>query len=155
MATILGGFRWHSGFLCVADKDLAGASRAHCGAGPLMTDLLASELEFICAGPPVGKRRHPCKRQVVLWAAAGPPEVNWQAETCNISQGGVGLHCDRPFDTGLLLLLRVENPTPRPAWRLVGRVIHATPRGPGLWLVGCQLTNILSATELEAILEEG
>jgi PilZ domain len=119
-----------------------------------MIEILDGELDALCSLTVVGKRRHTCTRCVRIYLTAGPREVSWMAKTQNISQGGVALVTTRPFDPGLTLIIEVEMSGRPDHCRLEGLVIHATPKGPNLWLVGCKLTTLLNASELQEFLDD-
>jgi hypothetical protein len=73
-------------------------------------------------------------------------EGQWPATVRDISAGGVGLLLPRRFEPGVLLA--VELPEGCPAGSVLARVAHATVRGGGEWLVGCQFLTPLDEDEL-------
>lgn len=72
------------------------------------------------------------------------------AEVCDLSLGGVKLALPRPLPDGTLLfidLMGMEVPV-----EFLARVVHASERDGGGWLVGCQFERVLSQDELLLIL---
>lgn len=118
-----------------------------------MIEMLNGQLDALCSIPVIGKRRHPCSRRVLVSLAAGPRELCWLAQTQNISQEGLAVMSSRPFDPGIVLAFDIELAGPTKKRHLEGLVIHATPRDENLWLVGCKLSTVLSANELQEFLE--
>ena len=65
--------------------------------------------------------------------------VLWEAIVRNISSDGIGLLLGRRFEPGVLLAIEVTDKNDGPMPLLLARVIHATARPEGGWLIGCCL----------------
>jgi len=119
-----------------------------------MFEIMDGELDALCSIPTVGKRRHTCVRRVLIHLSAGPSEVSWLANTQNISREGLAVVAALPFEPGSLLTFEVERSLRPGHCRLEGLVIHATPKGPNQWLVGCKFSTVLTERELQDFLDE-
>ena len=119
-----------------------------------MFEILDGELDALCPISVVGKRRHTCVRRVLILLADGAPDCMLLAKTQNISQEGIAVVVARPIAVGLLLKFQIERTMRRGHEFLEGMVVHATPRGPNQWLVGCKLSATLSHADLEHFLDE-
>lgn len=70
----------------------------------------------------------------------------------DLSAGGAGLLLPRQVGPGGLVTLELRNRTQN-SWLLkLLRVVHATPKSAGQWLVGSAFTQALTAEELAAVL---
>jgi hypothetical protein len=78
-------------------------------------------------------------------------ESSWEAIVRNISSDGIGLLLGRRFEPGVLLAIEVTDKNDGPMPLLLARVIHATARPEGGWLIGCCLLNTLTDDEVEAL----
>ncbi len=119
-----------------------------------MFEILDGELDALCPISVVGKRRHTCVRRVLIQSADSAPDGFLLGNTQNISQEGIAVVVARPIQVGLVLRFQVEKSARAGHNLLEGVVVHATPRGPNQWLVGCKLSATLSQTELEQFLDE-
>ena len=97
-----------------------------------------------------GFRSLSIQRQRILSSASGPV-VNRPGEAIvrNISSDGVGLLLSRRFEPGVLLVIDVLDKNEGQTRLLLARVIHATARPEGGWLIGCCLLNILTDNEVQ------
>jgi c-di-GMP-binding flagellar brake protein YcgR len=77
-------------------------------------------------------------------------EAGW-AVLRDISAGGVGLLLSERLAPGSVVLIRLGDSLPEGAQTRLARVVHATARRSGAWLVGCEFTPPLSEEELAAI----
>jgi hypothetical protein len=95
--------------------------------------------------------RFPCPQQSARPAWAVIDNEPHGALIMNFSLGGVGLLLSKRIQPGTPLRIRVggraENPTP-----LAARVIHATAREDGFWVLGCAFEERLSVGELRTFL---
>jgi hypothetical protein len=119
-----------------------------------MIEMLDGELDALISMPTVGKRRHPCSRRVRFYPAKGASTAGWSAWSRNISQEGFAVVSNRPFEPGQLLTFEVESENSSRLYRFDGQVVHATSIGAHQWLVGCRLSHVLSAQELQQFLDE-
>ncbi len=78
-------------------------------------------------------------------------ESSWEAVIRNISTDGIGLLLGRRFEPGVLLALDVTDKIEGQVRLLLARVIHATARPEGGWLIGCCLLNTLTDDEVQAL----
>jgi hypothetical protein len=94
--------------------------------------------------------RFPGRRLTPARLAASCPDRR-TAWVYNASADGIGLLLPRPLAAAAVLdidLITASGAT----LVLRGRVVHATPRIDGRWLVGCQLDAPLTGDELQALL---
>jgi len=70
----------------------------------------------------------------------------------DISATGIGLLSRAPVPPCTFLFIELQSMLDGTARRLRARVIHATRQGNGSWLLGCVLTDELSAKELQGLL---
>ncbi len=70
----------------------------------------------------------------------------------DISATGLGLISRTPIPPSTFLFVELQDIAGGITRRLRARVVHATRQANGLWLLGCLLTNELSAKELEGLL---
>jgi hypothetical protein len=66
----------------------------------------------------------------------------------DVSQGGIALVVNRPFQPGTLL--SVELPTAEEGSAALACVVHVRPRGEGEWLLGCNFARELADADLRA-----
>jgi hypothetical protein len=69
----------------------------------------------------------------------------------DISSTGIGLLTPRRYERGTALFIQVQDDGPEMPPMLVAKVMHVTAAEDGGWLVGCELTRSLSATDLEGL----
>jgi PilZ domain len=119
-----------------------------------MFETLDGELDALCPISVVGKRRHTCVRRVLIQSADSTPDGFLLGNTQNISQEGIAVVVARPIQVGLVLKFQIARTVRFGHNLLEGVVVHATPRGPTQWLVGCKLSVTLSQSELEQFLDE-
>jgi hypothetical protein len=75
---------------------------------------------------------------------------SFSAEVHDLSQGGIGLVFDQTLDPGTLLfidLLGMEVPV-----EFLAKVIHATARPQGGYVIGCEFDRPLTPDEMNAVL---
>jgi hypothetical protein len=65
----------------------------------------------------------------------------WPAVLLDVSAAGVGVLSARPAGKGELLSVRLPATGGSPPSSFVCRVVHASSRPAGLWLLGCALTD--------------
>jgi hypothetical protein len=78
-------------------------------------------------------------------------ESSWEATVRNISSHGVGLLLGRRFEPGVLLAIEVADQSDGQMRLLLARVVHATARPEGGWLIGCCLLNSLTDDEVQSL----
>jgi hypothetical protein len=97
--------------------------------------------------------RYPCQADcgaTSLVSAIGA-ELAWAV---NLSLSGIGLRLSRHLDLDTPVLVRVHGLSCGAAREFAARVVHCTPQGPGVWLVGCQFNRQLDSQELKTTLKE-
>ncbi len=92
-------------------------------------------------------RHHPNRRSTDCEVEAAEKEERWPATVWDISQSGVGLLVERPFDPGTLLEVELEGSRQHPGQVLSMRVIRVHRHEKG-WLLGCALETALLPEEL-------
>ena len=70
----------------------------------------------------------------------------------DLSATGIGMHLNRPLAVGTLVVIQMKSAGAKKTCELAARVVHATQRPTGEWLVGCELVTKLSDDDLEALL---
>ena len=92
-------------------------------------------------------------------SASAPPATAalgtelWPFPVRDISARGLGMLLDRRLDTGALVTVELLNRGLN-FWHLkLLRVVHVTPRGDHLWLVGSAFLKELTDDELQSLLE--
>jgi serine/threonine-protein kinase len=75
----------------------------------------------------------------------------WETRIHNVSQNGVGLLCTSPFKRGTVLVVRMPEAATFHVQSLFARVVHASPRDDGGWLIGCTLARRLSEEQVQAL----
>jgi hypothetical protein len=73
------------------------------------------------------------------------------AHALNVSAGGIGLLLDHPLEVGTVLAFVLGRDRLRASGLRSARVVHATLRRPGQWLIGCRLSAPLSTAALLAL----
>lgn len=96
--------------------------------------------------------RFPCNVETACYAADAAPGEQSPARIVNISAGGMGLLLPCEFGAGTLLRLDLERTAAREAGPLLLRVVRATARPAGDWLLGCEFADPLRDDELYALL---
>jgi hypothetical protein len=71
---------------------------------------------------------------------------------CNLSQRGIGLNLERSLDPGTPLVIHLRSSNQSTAFKLAGRVIHATPEADGSFRIGCELLDPLTPEMLDELL---
>jgi hypothetical protein len=97
--------------------------------------------------------RHPCSLNIA-WQGTGPPPAPrlYAATVVTLSAKGAGLVSDAAARPGEVLVLHLRNPAADFSGGCRARVVHATRRSDGRWLVGCVLERDLGPAELSALL---
>lgn len=78
-------------------------------------------------------------------------ETSWDAVVRDISAEGIGLMLGRRFEPGVLLSIELPDNSDGQPRLLLARVVHATTRSEGGWLIGCALLNPLTDDEVQAL----
>jgi hypothetical protein len=78
-------------------------------------------------------------------------ETSWEATVRDISPEGIGLLLERRFEPGAVLSIDVTDSRDEQSRLLLARVVHATARPEGGWLIGCELISPLSDEEVHAL----
>lgn len=95
--------------------------------------------------------RYP-RRLEMLWQFLGVPEREMiSAEVLDVSSAGAGLTCDRPFDQGTRLFIRLPTATQGWASHLV-EVRHCKQLASGAFQIGCRFLPALKREQLAELL---
>ena len=78
-------------------------------------------------------------------------ESCWEATVRDISPEGIGLLLPRRFEPGAVLSIELIDAREEQPRLLLARVVHATARPEGGWLVGCELVSPLSDEEAQTL----
>ncbi len=110
-------------------------------------------------GPPAraterrARARRSCTVENAPVALASIGAEIWPLSVRDISPFGLGVLLDRRLDVGTVLPVELLN-RGQDFWHLKPlRVVHVTPQGNGLWLVGSVFLKELSDDDLRALLE--
>jgi hypothetical protein len=95
--------------------------------------------------------RLPCSLTSSGHAIPSRAEDLWTAQVWDVSQGGLSLRTDRPFDRGTLLGIELEERLQGARPTLFVRVVRATEEPGAGWVLGCRFVNKLSDAELQAL----
>ncbi len=80
--------------------------------------------------------REPCDLTAVATAVGGPKLPTLTARVPNVSDGGLALATSRPVPEGTVLRLSLRD-AKRDHGQVLVRVVHATRRSNGGWILGC------------------
>lgn len=97
--------------------------------------------------------RFPCNVETACYAADAAPGEHSPARVVNISAGGMGLLLPCEFGAGTLLKLDLQGTAAHAAGPLLLRVVRATARTAGDWLLGCEFADPLRDEELNVLLK--
>ena len=78
-------------------------------------------------------------------------ETSWEAVIRDISSEGIGLLLVRRFEPGAVLSIELIDSRDEQPRVLLARVVHATTRPEGGWLIGCELVSPLSDEEVRSL----
>lgn len=78
-------------------------------------------------------------------------ETSWEATVRDISPEGIGLLLSRRFEPAAVLSIELIDSRDSQPHMLLARVVHATARPEGGWLIGCELVSPLSDEEVHAL----
>ena len=96
--------------------------------------------------------RRPCALQP-FWHIAGASQVDaTRAVIRDVSATGIGLRIQQPIKPGTVLILTLHTLDQRFSRPLPVRVMHATLKAEGDWMVGCRFVRALSVHDLRALL---
>jgi hypothetical protein len=115
--------------------------------GPEIVSMVVAEafptttfsLDYSTAVVEVDRRqdeREACDLTAVATAVSGPRLPTLTARVPNVSDGGLALATSRPVPEGTILRLALRD-AKRAHGEVVVRVVHATRRPTGGWLLGC------------------
>jgi hypothetical protein len=90
-------------------------------------------------------------------ATLGQVCTSESAETCrgwvlDLSAQGAGVLLNQPLPPETFCILLIKTTAGDRRYELLGRVMHATTRPTGDWLIGCQFIDPLTADDLDALL---
>src|SRR5262249_41374424 len=68
---------------------------------------------------------------------AGSEQISWTAQIQDISQGGVNLLGNHPFDVGTVLKIDLPCNDQVIPTTVLARVVHAGAKPNGVWALGC------------------
>lgn len=92
--------------------------------------------------------RRDCRSRPVISLQLRPGLAGLSGRVAEASVGGLGLLLDRPLNVGGVLVLALRDTAPGLTRMVSARVAHCTPWPEGGWLVGCQLSGLLTPGEL-------
>jgi hypothetical protein len=99
--------------------------------------------------------RYPCNLETLCQPGEGRLDQPWWfAKVRDLSQHGIGLILNRPFELGDQLTVALYSPTLDVSRTLEARVAHIEPAEPGTWVVGCAFQQAISAEEMRAFWSE-
>jgi hypothetical protein len=105
-------------------------------------------------GPAVNDRRaaerYPSDLVTSVHPLALPRKDSVAAMVKDVSEGGISLVIRYGFEPGTVLVIDLDGTTDSGTPPLLGRVVHATQRGDGRWVLGCALRRQLSPEQLRA-----
>jgi hypothetical protein len=78
-------------------------------------------------------------------------EACCEGQVQDISQKGIGLVLNQPFEPGAILGIEMGYKVRRRSRILVARVIHITAQADGRWLVGCEFAFQLTDRDIKAL----
>lgn len=73
-----------------------------------------------------------------------------RAWVLDVSSNGVGLEAVRPVELGAFVLVQLKSETR--AYQLPAHVAHCTQKQTGEWIIGCELVQRITDSELEDLL---
>ena len=99
--------------------------------------------------------RHDCAMQATCQSVASRSDhdLMLQGKIRNISIGGVGLVVERRFEPGTGLFIECQTNDKGALGPFMARVVHATARPDGTWLLGCSFVSKLTAEEIGDLLQ--
>ena len=74
------------------------------------------------------------------------------AAFADLSAQGAGVLLNQPLPPETFCILLIKTTAGDRRYELLGRVMHATTRPTGDWLIGCQFIDPLTADDLDALL---
>jgi hypothetical protein len=83
---------------------------------------------------------------------ARPSLVSHRAFVRDVSETGLGLIVDQPFEIGTVLAIQLRSASAGASYILAGKVVHLTPHLDGIWVLGCSLSRRLTDEEIFALL---
>jgi hypothetical protein len=89
--------------------------------------------------------------QPVAVETATEPETGWPGTIIDVSRGGIGLHLERRFLPGTLLIIELPSTEHEPARFLQVDVIRSTPHSDGGWIHGCKFLVELEEKDLQTL----
>ncbi len=95
--------------------------------------------------------RHPARPGLATRVSTSKTRPR-RAQIRDISIGGLALILRSPLKTGTELLVQMENDNLEISYDLAARVVHASRKSAGQWIVGCAFARELAPWELEALL---
>jgi hypothetical protein len=114
---------------------------------------LANDQQVLAADRRTAER-YPCNLKP-SWRSWGKPGgESWSAAINDISTTGISLLINYWMKPGTVLVIKLQNSNHRLTRPLPVRVMHATERADGEWLIGCAFVRRLSEPELQAILQD-
>jgi hypothetical protein len=100
------------------------------------------------------------RRKVVRYSPAAPPRIRFLAQPGfrfdhgllkNVSVGGLCLILNHALPLDARLIVQLPSQRRGSSLSRSARVLHVEQDSDGRWLVGCQLTSVLSDEELAAL----
>lgn len=95
--------------------------------------------------------RHPCILDLLCSPAGGRAGLERTGSALNLSQTGVCLEMNQPFELGTNLQLRIANPLTDAFCIALGQVVNVSQLPDGTWAMGCRFAHELSADQVKAL----
>jgi len=95
-----------------------------------------------------------CQLPTSCQPVMGKYDTCWSGRILNISRGGVNVLMPRRFEPGTLLQIEIHFPADqdKEPHAVLARVVHANPKGPGHWSLGCAFPWAITEEDLRAML---
>jgi len=94
--------------------------------------------------------RHPAELPTTVEPAGVAVGQSLPGLVRDISQGGIKLEIDQPFEEGDLLTVGLVGPAGHSPLTVLACVVHCAPAGAGRWSLGCSFAQELSDADLRA-----
>jgi len=94
--------------------------------------------------------RHPADLKATCQAADAGDTDRLSARIRNLSQGGICMLLNRPFELGEMLSIELPAPIAGSTFTVLACVVHVTAQDDEEWAVGCTFSRELSDEDLQA-----
>jgi len=96
-------------------------------------------------------RRYPYKA-LVSYRVVATRRSSWLARVGDLSQTGLALLIEHQLESGLMIMIELEDLAPQMPQILLARVRHCTRQANNRWLIGCEFARSLSEKELQLLI---